>query len=115
MWKTAIALAILAGVAFSAHANDSSAELSTGGLIFVQNPDVEMRSEDLFISAREVHVRYRFFNSSPRDVTVLVLRINNSAANQSTPNTAHHTYIAYIFIYTRCFEQHSSKFRRRKF
>jgi hypothetical protein len=72
MWKTAIALAILAGVAFSAHANDSSAELSTGGLIFVQNPDVEMRSEDLFISAREVHVRYRFFNSSPRDVTVLV-------------------------------------------
>ena len=31
-----------------------------------------MRSEDLFISAREVHVRYRFFNSSPRDVTVLV-------------------------------------------
>ena len=50
----------------------SSAELSTGGLIFVHNPDVEMRSEDLFVSAREVHVRYRFFNSSPRDVTVLV-------------------------------------------
>jgi hypothetical protein len=72
MWKPAIALAILAGAALSAHANDSSAELSTGGLIFVQNPDVEMRSEDLFISAREVHVRYRFFNSSPRDVTVLV-------------------------------------------
>ena len=72
MWKPAIALAILAGAALPAHANDSSAELSTGGLIFVQNPDVEMRSEDLFISAREVHVRYRFFNSSPRDVTVLV-------------------------------------------
>jgi hypothetical protein len=72
MWKSAIALAILAGAALPTHANDSSAELSTGGLIFVQNPDVEMRSEDLFISAREVHVRYRFFNSSPRDVTVLV-------------------------------------------
>ncbi|MGE0036628.1 MAG: DUF4424 domain-containing protein [Xanthobacteraceae bacterium] len=72
MWKSAITLAILAVAVLPAHANDSSAELSTGGLIFVQNPDVEMRSEDLFISAREVHVRYRFFNSSPRDVTVLV-------------------------------------------
>jgi len=72
MWKSAITLVILAVAAMPAHANDSSAELSTGGLIFVQNPDVEMRSEDLFISAREVHVRYRFFNSSPRDVTVLV-------------------------------------------
>jgi hypothetical protein len=72
MWKAAIALAVLAGAALPAYANDSSAELSTGGLIFVRNPDVEMRSEDLFISAREVHVRYRFFNSSPRDVTVLV-------------------------------------------
>ncbi len=72
MWKSAIALAFIAATAQPAHANDSSAELSTGGLIFVHNPDVEMRSEDLFVSAREVHVRYRFFNSSPRDVTVLV-------------------------------------------
>jgi hypothetical protein len=72
MWKAAIALTVLAGAVLPAYANDSSAELSTGGLIFVRNPDVEMRSEDLFISAREVHVRYRFFNSSPRDVTVLV-------------------------------------------
>jgi hypothetical protein len=72
MWKPAVALAFITAVALPGHANDSSAELSTGGLIFVHNPDVEMRSEDLFISAREVHVRYRFFNSSPRDVTVLV-------------------------------------------
>lgn len=72
MWKPAIALALLTAAALPASANDSSAELSTGGLIFVHNPDIEMRSEDLFISAREVHVRYRFFNSSPRDVTILV-------------------------------------------
>jgi hypothetical protein len=53
-------------------ANDTSAELATGGLLFVQNDNVEMRSEDLAISAKQVDVRYRFFNKSASDVTVLV-------------------------------------------
>ena len=35
-------------------ANDSTAELATGGLIFVRNDDVEMRAEDLFISTTEI-------------------------------------------------------------
>jgi hypothetical protein len=55
-----------------AFANDSTAELATGGLIFVQNDDVEMRAEDLFISAAEIRARYRFFNHTAKDVTVLV-------------------------------------------
>ena len=73
MSRTAVAI-IAAGLAAmgSAIANDSSAELGTGGLIFVRNDDVEMRSEDLSISTREVNVRYRFFNKSDKDVTVLV-------------------------------------------
>ena len=53
-------------------ANDSTAELATGGLIFVQNNHVEMRSEDLFVSAAEIRVRYTFFNKTDRNVTVLV-------------------------------------------
>lgn len=53
-------------------ANDSTAELATGGLIFVQNNHVEMRSEDLFVSSAEIRVRYVFFNKTDRDVTVLV-------------------------------------------
>ena len=53
-------------------ANDSSAELGAGGLILTQNSDVEMRSEDLFISAEQVRVRYVFFNRASRDVTVHV-------------------------------------------
>jgi hypothetical protein len=72
MLKSAIALAVATATAFPALANDSTAELSSGGLIFVRNPDVEMRSEDLFISADEISVRYRFFNRSSKDVTVLV-------------------------------------------
>jgi hypothetical protein len=38
----------------------------------LRNPDVEMRSEDLHISAQEIRVRYSFFNKSIRNVTVLV-------------------------------------------
>lgn len=53
-------------------ANDSSAELATGGLTFVRNDAIEMRSEDLFISAKEIRVRYSFFNKTAADVTVLV-------------------------------------------
>lgn len=53
-------------------ANDSSAELATGGLVFVKNEHVEMQSEDLVVSAAEIRVRYRFFNKADRDVTVHV-------------------------------------------
>jgi hypothetical protein len=55
-----------------AAANDTTAELTTGGLVFAKTPDVEMRAEDLFVSEREIHVRYRFFNASRDDVTSLV-------------------------------------------
>lgn len=68
--KLAIALAFL--TATPALANDSTAELATGGLTFVRNDAIEMRSEDLFISAKEIRVQYRFFNKTAADVTVLV-------------------------------------------
>jgi hypothetical protein len=66
--------AALAGVAAPpfACANDSTAELATGGLVFVHNDNVEMRSEELMISAKEIQVRYRFFNKTDKAVTVLV-------------------------------------------
>ncbi len=72
MRKVATVL-LLAGLACApAHANDSTAELSTGGLVFVKNDDIEMRAEDLYISTTEIRVRYRFFNRTGRDVTVRV-------------------------------------------
>jgi hypothetical protein len=67
-----IALVLAVLVCAPVRANDSSAELATGGLVFVRNADVEMRAEDLFISADEIRVRYRFFNNAPQDVTTLV-------------------------------------------
>jgi len=67
----AAALVCLAA-ASPALANDSTAELGTGGLDFVHNDNVEMRSEQLFISTAQVRVTYRFFNKSSAAVTNLV-------------------------------------------
>ena len=53
-------------------ANDSTAELRTGGLDFVRNEDVEMRSEELFVSMTDIRVAYHFFNKSEKPITNLV-------------------------------------------
>jgi len=55
-----------------AHANDSTAELTTGGLVLAKTADIEMRAEDLAISEKQIAVRYRFFNHSAEDVTATV-------------------------------------------
>jgi len=59
-------------IAAPALANDSTAELATGGLKFLTNADIEMRSEDLFVSLTQIRVRYHFFNTSQKDITTLV-------------------------------------------
>jgi hypothetical protein len=53
-------------------ANDSSAELATGGLVITKSDDIEMQSDDLFISMKEVRVQYRFFNHSDHDITTQI-------------------------------------------
>ena len=64
-----IALSLLTASAF---ANDTTAALTAGGLVFGKTNDIEMRSEDLSISEKEVVVRYRFFNRASADQTVVV-------------------------------------------
>lgn len=69
------AFALGAAAAFDmsvAFANDSTAELAAGGLVYVTTDAVRMTSEDLFISMDEVRVRYTFTNGSDKDVTTLV-------------------------------------------
>jgi hypothetical protein len=67
-----IALAVAALAGGAAFANDGAAERAAGGLVFVHNEDVDMVSEELFIAADQVRVRYRFRNRAPRDVRILV-------------------------------------------
>jgi hypothetical protein len=56
----------------AALANDSSAEKAAGGLVLRQNRDIDMVSEDLFVSPAQVRVRYVFRNraAQPRRITV---------------------------------------------
>jgi hypothetical protein len=63
-------IGVLAGA--PALANDTTAELASGGLEFVRNPIVEMRSEQLFVSTGQIRVTYHFFNTSDQPVTNLV-------------------------------------------
>jgi hypothetical protein len=67
-WTILAALALAAPSA----ANDSTAEHAAGGLVLTRTADIDMVSEDLFVSAAEVRVRYVFRNRSPRQIRTLV-------------------------------------------
>jgi hypothetical protein len=88
----ALATLSLFVLAAPAVADDSSAQLSTGGLVFVQNPNVQMRSEQLSISTKRVEVTYHFFNTSAQSVTNLVafplpdITIDSPDSNISIPS-----------------------------
>jgi hypothetical protein len=59
-------------IASAAAANDGAAERAAGGLVFVPTDQVDMVSEELFISLQEVRVRYVFRNRAPDDVRLTV-------------------------------------------
>jgi Domain of unknown function (DUF4424) len=64
---------LLIAAAFQgAHANDTAAELSTGGLTFTRSAEVSMESEDLMISPDLVTVRYAFRNNTANPVNITV-------------------------------------------
>lgn len=52
--------------------NDSVAHLAAGGLVLSRTDQIEMVSEDLFVSEAEIRVHYRFRNKSDAPVTTLV-------------------------------------------
>jgi len=54
-------------------ANESALELSTGGLVFVRNENLEILWEDLAISPSEISISYRIFNKSENEVPVLIV------------------------------------------
>jgi hypothetical protein len=69
-WVLAAAAAIGAGSA--ALGNDSIAETGAGGLVLQRTDAIDMVSEDLFVSADEVRVRYVFRNRTAKDVETVV-------------------------------------------
>lgn len=71
-WWSALALIMTAAAAWPSRANDSSAELSIGGLVFTKSADISMESEDLAISLDTITVRYRFLNHGAAPITLTV-------------------------------------------
>lgn len=65
--STALALCLA-----PAKANDTEANIAMGGLIFEQNDQISMDSEDLYLSLDKVRVRYTYTNHSDRPITLLV-------------------------------------------
>ena len=60
------------GLAAPLQANDSEAAVGLGGIELVRNESVSMDSEDLFLSAKEVRVRYRYTNHAARSVELTI-------------------------------------------
>jgi len=91
-WAAGAAAAATALTPGMALANDSTAELATGGLVLTKNTAIVMQSEDLFISDKEVKVHYVFANKTNADVTVTVafpmpdITIEGMDDNISIPN-----------------------------
>lgn len=56
----------------AALANDTTAVLGTGGLVFITTDQLKMKSEDLFISPKQVKVTYQFQNLTDKPLDVLV-------------------------------------------
>ena len=67
-----IAAFVLTATVSPSIANDSSAELSAGGLVFTQSTEVSLQSEDLRISPDVVAVHYRFLNETDKPVTLTI-------------------------------------------
>jgi len=70
--KLVLAAAAALALSSSALANDSTASMGAGGLVLERTAGIEMRSEDLYVSARHIRVQYRFFNRTGRDISTIV-------------------------------------------
>ncbi len=62
----------LAAPMTGASAEESLANLDTGGLVIEPADQLELKAEDIFLSTRQVRAAYRFLNKASQDVTLTV-------------------------------------------
>jgi hypothetical protein len=72
MSRTVLPIAAILGLATAALANDSTATTAAGGLVLRQSADIDMVSEDLYVSVEQIRVHYVFRSRAPRDLAVTV-------------------------------------------
>ncbi|MDE2184177.1 MAG: DUF4424 family protein [Alphaproteobacteria bacterium] len=66
------ALGAVLAAALPAKADDSSAMLSAGGIVFTKSTPVRMAAEDLYVSPKAVRIRFEFANDTAKDVETVV-------------------------------------------
>jgi hypothetical protein len=64
--------ALVMMAAAPAFADDGSAALAAGGIVFTKNTSVRMAREDLYMSPKLVRVRFEFANDTDKDVETVV-------------------------------------------
>jgi len=68
--------ALIAGTALllstQGFADDSSAALGAGGVVLTQAADIRMAKEDLYVSPKQVRIRFEFVNDSAKDIDTVV-------------------------------------------
>ena len=85
----AVAILALTG---SAQANDTTANLAAGGLVFTTTDAIAMQREELFLSEERIAVRYEFVNAGAEPVTTTVafpmpdIRIDPYGGDVSIPS-----------------------------
>jgi len=67
-----VSIAALCFAVHSALADDSSAALGAGGLVLTKQADIRMAAEDLYLSPKQVKVRYEFVNDGAKDIDTIV-------------------------------------------
>lgn len=72
MHKATFLAAALIAIAAPLHANDSEAAINLGGIELVANKSISMDSEDLYISAAEIRVKYRYTNHSAKNLDLTI-------------------------------------------
>lgn len=72
MKKSVLACLAMQLLVAPAWANDTTAVLDAGGLVFTRQDNIAMESEDLFISEKEVRVDYVFRNEADTDLETVV-------------------------------------------
>lgn len=70
--SSAVACGFVFSFAAPALADDGSAQLGAGGIVFTKSADIRMAKEDLYVSPQKVRIRFEFANTSGKDQDVVV-------------------------------------------
>ena len=63
---------VCAALCAGARADDSSAALAMGGIVFTHGTAVRMAAEDLYVSPKAVRIRFVFANDTAKDIDTIV-------------------------------------------